>query len=265
MQTLTVIIGILLFLALIAIHEFGHFTMAKLFHIRVYEFAIGMGPILMRKERGGTVYSLRAIPLGGFCNFDSSLEDVDTDDLEEIREKRSQDPQNLANQPAWAKILVLLGGPLFNILFAIAVISGTLFVFNKTAVSLWTCFKEALLITGIYFVTILQFLASLFHGTAAGGEVTGVVGIVQTISEQAHYGMVNLIYLIGVLSINLGIMNLLPIPALDGGRILFTLIRKISRGKFTEEAEMWVNGIGMILLLALMVFLIVKDTFRLLG
>ncbi len=265
MQIFMVILGILMFLALIAVHEFGHFSMAKFLNINVYEFAVGVGPVIWRKERGRTRYSLRAVPLGGFCSFEDSEQIKDDDDIEDIIKKQHEDPQDFVNQPAWAKILVLLAGALFNFLFAILLIGFVFFFYNGMKVSLFICFKQAMLLIGIYVVTIFQWITGLFRGVSDTGEVSGIVGIVSTISEQASYGAANLLYFIGVLSINLGIMNLLPIPALDGGRIVFTVIRKLSGGRFTEEAEMLVNGIGMMLLLGLMVFLIIRDTFGLFG
>ena len=67
MTILYILLAILLFGVLIAIHEFGHFTAAKLCGVRVEEFAIGMGPVLWKKQKGETQYSLRAVPVGGFC------------------------------------------------------------------------------------------------------------------------------------------------------------------------------------------------------
>ena len=67
MTILYIFIAVLMFGALIAIHEFGHFIAAKSLGVRVNEFAIGMGPKLLSREKGETLYSLRAFPIGGFC------------------------------------------------------------------------------------------------------------------------------------------------------------------------------------------------------
>ena len=265
MSILTFIIAVVLFMMLIAVHELGHFSMAKFFNINVYEYAIGMGPVLFQRKKGETMYSLRAIPLGGFCNLDDTESDPNAEDAGETIIKHSEDPGDFRNQPVWAKIPVLAAGSLFNILFAIILLGGVYFFYNGMKVSLLLCLKQAVLMIGVYVVSIVQWISGLFTGASSTDELTGVVGIVQVISESASYGIADLVYIMGILSINLGIMNMLPIPALDGGRILFTILRKLSGGRITEEAEMIVNGIGMILLLVLMVFLIFKDTFKLLS
>ncbi len=265
MQFVMILIGLLLFVALIAVHEAGHFSMAKLLHINVYEYAIGMGPVLWKKKFGETVYSLRAIPLGGFCNLDGSEDDPQDEEAAAEGAARRADPRDFTNQPAWAKILVLLAGSLFNVLFAIVLITLVYFCTPELHAPLWACFKQSLLLVGITFAGIFEWIAGLFGGASNAGDVAGVVGIVGVIAQQASYGIANLLYLIGMLSINLGIMNLLPIPALDGGRIVFTLLRKITRGRFSEKAEGVCNAVGLVLLLVLMVILIFRDTARLLG
>ncbi|UQT47709.1 site-2 protease family protein [Flavonifractor plautii] len=77
MTILFILITILLFGALIAIHEFGHFIAAKTLGVRVEEFAIGMGPKLLSRTRGETAYSLRALPIGGFCSMEGEEEASD--------------------------------------------------------------------------------------------------------------------------------------------------------------------------------------------
>ena len=82
------------------------------------------------------------------------------------------------------------------------------------------------------------------------------------IGEQAKFGIINVVYLMAVISLNLGMVNLLPLPALDGGRILFVLIRLITRDKVGANAEAITHAVGMVLLLALMAFLVFKDINR---
>ena len=77
MTILYIFIAVLMFGALIAIHEFGHFIAAKSLGVRVNEFAIGMGPKLLSREKGETLYSLRAFPIGGFCAMEGEGEDSD--------------------------------------------------------------------------------------------------------------------------------------------------------------------------------------------
>ena len=75
---LTAIATIVIFLVMISLHEFGHFSVAKLSGITVLEFAIGMGPAIYKKERNGTLYSIRALPIGGYCKMEG--EDTVSDD-----------------------------------------------------------------------------------------------------------------------------------------------------------------------------------------
>lgn len=99
--TLYILIAIILFGILIAVHEFGHFFTAKLLGVKVNEFSIGMGPLLLKKTKGETTYSLRALPIGGFCAMEG--EDMATDD-----------PRSFASQPAWKKLIVLVAGSFMN-------------------------------------------------------------------------------------------------------------------------------------------------------
>ena len=98
-----IIIAILMFGVLIALHEFGHFITAKLLGVRINEFSIGMGPLLWSQKRGETQYSLRAIPMGGFCAMEG--EDDDSDD-----------PRAFSNKPAWKKFIILVAGSFMNFL-----------------------------------------------------------------------------------------------------------------------------------------------------
>ena len=122
--------------------------------------------------------------------------------------------------------------------------------------------SQAFATTGSTMKAMGEFFGQLFTGKASSDDVVGVVGIVSMIGDQAQYGIVNVIYLMAVISLNLGMVNLLPLPALDGGRILFVLIRLITRDRIGDKAEAVTHAVGMILLLALMAFLIVKDLNR---
>ncbi len=115
-----ILLAILIFGILIAIHEFGHFIVAKLCGVKVNEFAVGMGPAILKKQRGETLYALRAIPLGGYCAMEGEDED-------------SGDPRAFVVQPAWKKILILCAGSFNNFLLGLIVIfflylSATAFV-----------------------------------------------------------------------------------------------------------------------------------------
>jgi regulator of sigma E protease len=111
-------------------------------------------------------------------------------------------------------------------------------------------------------VAMGDFLSKLVTGQASSADVVGPVGIVTIIGQQAKYGLINVIYLMAMISLNLGIVNLLPLPALDGGRLLFVLIRALTGGRISDDAEARVHMIGMVLLMGLMLFLVFKDTFQ---
>lgn len=113
--------------------------------------------------------------------------------------------------------------------------------------------------------TVFDSLFGLFSGRFGVEAISGPVGITKTIGEVAQqYGFVNLLYLVVVISINLGVMNLLPLPALDGGHILFHTIEWVRRKPIKREVEAMINFVGIILLLGLAVIIAFKDVFSLL-
>lgn len=106
----TAFLAIILFMLLVTLHEFGHFIVAKLSGIKVNEFSVGMGPKLIQKQKGETKYSLRALPLGGYCAMEGEGEDSD-------------DPRSFQQSKPLKKFLTILAGPLTNILLAIILLS----------------------------------------------------------------------------------------------------------------------------------------------
>ena len=121
-------------------------------------------------------------------------------------------------------------------------------------------FKTALSECGTMGRALRHFFVRLCRGQAKSDDVGRIVQIIAVSGEYAeNYGLVTVIHLIALVSVNLGFMNLLPIPGLDGGRILFVLIRWITRGKFSEKVEGRINAVFIVLLIALMVILIFKD------
>ena len=106
-------------------------------------------------------------------------------------------------------------------------------------------------------------VASLFTGAKTQVDIAGPVGLVTLTKEMSDLGIAYLLYFAAILSINLGIINILPIPALDGGRILFVLIEKIKGSPVSTAVEGYVHQIGFILLILLMVFVTLNDIIRL--
>ena len=98
---MSIVIALIIFGLIVTVHEFGHFICAKLSGIRVLEFAIGMGPKIIQKKKGETMYSLRALPVGGYCAMEG--EDAQTDDERGFR-----------NAKLWKRVIVLAAGAFMN-------------------------------------------------------------------------------------------------------------------------------------------------------
>lgn len=113
-----------------------------------------------------------------------------------------------------------------------------------------------------FFTSIFEFFASIGKKDVTG-ELVGPVGLVNIVGEVSKTGLINLLNLAAYISINLGIVNLLPFPALDGGRIIFVIIEMVMGKPVNREKEGYVHFIGFALLMALMVFLVFKDISRL--
>ena len=109
MTALSIIVAILIFGLLISVHELGHFTAAKLCGVKVQEFAVGMGPALFKKQKGETLYSLRCIPLGGYCAMEGE-------------DESSDDPRSFTAQAPWKRLLILIAGSFMNFLMGLIII-----------------------------------------------------------------------------------------------------------------------------------------------
>ena len=379
----TAIVSIAMFLVMISLHEFGHFIVAKILNFKVDEFSVGMGPAIFKKQKGETQYSIRALPLGGYCKFEG--ED----------EADNKDPRAFANQKPWKRLLVLLAGGIFNIilgfiLFLVIVpsvspvstnvidtvvehsyieqvgiqpgdkiieINGkrvgfyndiTLYTqsfkkdeeasikvnrngekldfsfkpteqiikttYNDTGVqvdstingyttgrfveysdklpkddalvgqsetvtryiigftprakeiNVFNVWGEAWNETKFVVKLVYQSFWQMITGKIGVDQMSGPVGIVSEVNNAVNSGSQSWLYvlnLIALLTINLGIFNLLPIPALDGCRILFVLIEMVRRKPIPPDKEGIVHGIGMLLLILFILFISFHDIMRL--
>ena len=106
---------------------------------------------------------------------------------------------------------------------------------------------------------MFEALGDIITGQGAAGDVVGPIGIVNIVDQSVQVGLMNVIYLLALLSLNLALVNILPFPALDGGRLLFILIRKITGKAVSDELEGKIHLIGMAILFSLMIFITLKD------
>lgn len=131
----------------------------------------------------------------------------------------------------------------------------------------FTAFSEGYLMTGEMIKEIVVglsiFLGQTFSGQGSFDDVAGPIGIVGLVGDASNFGLVYLLGFTAFISINLAVLNLLPFPALDGGRLLFVIIEAITRKKIPVKFANWANGIGFAILLLLMVVITVSDIFKL--
>lgn len=342
----TFLLFILILGVTVLVHEFGHFIFAKMVGVHVFEFSIGMGPLIHKKiGKDGVQYSIRAIPLGGFVSL--AGEEVDVD-LEEHK------GSNLQDKTVWQRFLVMFMGVGNNFIFAflILLLSGLIFgapniepvlsevvpdspasvaglesgdrivkinnhkvsylddimlyitledlsepvtfevsrdnVISKHEVvpqevevgeetkynigigirasrgkgfvaSIVYAFKQECAFFKQMFVT----LGGLFTGKLSVKELSGPVGIFSVVGQVKEQGVNAILYLIALLSINVGVINLLPFPAFDGGRILFLFIEKIKGSPVSPKVENTIHSIGFILLVLLMLYVTFNDIIKL--
>lgn len=351
-RILYILLAILFFGIMVAIHEFGHFFTAKLLGVKVNEFAIGMGPTIWTKMKGETQYSLRAFPVGGFCAMEG--EDEETGD-----------PRAFTVQTWWKKFIILAAGSVMNFLLGLLIIlvlfagvssvrapvitelmdgfplegeNGLMegdrilsidghaillysdihtylgrndgsgmdlvilrngekvalndlplvpreyeyngetsvlygFVFGEVEeLNAWGRVKLSAAQTVDFVRMVWLSLCDLLSGQVGMSEMSGVIGIVDAVgdvgtsSETVADGLLNVLYLVAFISVNLSVMNMLPIPALDGGRIFFLIINGfvnfLCRRNIPAKYEGYVHTAGFVLLILLMVVVALNDVWK---
>lgn len=237
---------------LILIHEGGHFLVAKLCKVRVNEFAIGFGKILWQKQGKETKYSLRMIPLGGFCNMEGEEEESDA-------------PGSFSKASVWKRIAIVLAGATVNIVFGILVYFilvstvGIQFV-DPTRDTIANRIYYGAQNTRKFIASIFDSIKMLFTGGLQTDQMVGIVGISEVVVKTN--GIINYLNLLAVISVSLGVTNLLPIPALDGGKILILIIEIIRRKPMKMETEAKIQMLGFSILIALSLFVTYNDILR---
>lgn len=327
----TVLAVVFVFGLLIASHELGHFTVAKLSGVAVLEFSLGMGPKLLGFKKGETDYSLRLFPIGGYVRM-----------LGE--EGESSDPRAFCNKSPWKRLPIILAGAFMN--FVIAVLLFTIVWYNMGVskpivsnlepgypaaaagvkvndrityandkkINKWEDFlsfvaqnkdntfkmtverdnkpldfnikpvynkdrqmymigitstlvkgsfkdslKDGLVGTFSSIKQMLVFIGGAFRGKVSLNDVGGPVAIVKLSGEAARVGIWSLLYFTAFLSINLGVLNLIPFPALDGGWVIILLIEGITGRKIDENKIGFINLIGFTLLIGFAILVTFKD------
>lgn len=213
--------------------------MAKLCKVKVNEFAIGFGKVIWQKQGKETKYSLRMIPLGGFCSMEGE-------------EEASDSEGSFSKASVWKRIAIVVAGAAVNIIFGIIVY----FVLVSTVgLQFADPTKDTFLNriyyggqrTGVFIGSIFESIKMLFTGGVKTDQMVGIVGISEVVVQTSK--LVDYIYLLSVISVSLGVTNLLPIPALDGGKILVLLIEIIRRKPMKVETEAKIQLIGFSILL----------------
>ena len=343
-----ILLAILIFGVLIFVHELGHFLTAKLFGVRVNEFSMCMGPAIVQKTVGETTYSLRCLPVGGYC----AMEGEDGD---------SADPRAFTAKPAWQRAIILVAGAGMNFLVGLLILlvlyapakqfvttqiagffdgcplegsdglqAGDIIVSvdgervylnsdltmllerggdtvydivvrrsgKRVTLKNFRMEKQLYVLDGqetlkyglnfaiadnsplqtlkytwnsaMNFARLVRLgLVDLFTGAVGLKDMSGPVGIVQVINEtgasasSASEGVADVFYLGAFLAVNLALMNLLPFPALDGGRVFFlivtALLETILRRKIDPKYEGYIHAAGMVVLLGLIAVITCKD------
>lgn len=235
------LLGILVF-----IHEGGHFIVAKLCKIKVNEFALGFGPTIISKTKGDTKYAIHLIPLGGYVDLEGE-------------EHHSDEEGSFSKASVPKKIAILLAGGTVNILFGILTYFGLL-IYICDYTSIIERLQFALSNTGGFIVSIFTGLKELFTGKVGFNQMTGIVGISNMVVKTS--GIINYLYLMGVISLSLGITNLLPFPPLDGGKIVIYIIEAIRRKPLNENFEIKLQMVGFTLLILLSIYVTYLDILR---
>ena len=340
---LTIAAAVFVFGLLVLVHEWGHFITAKMTGMRVDEFAIGFGPKLLSKRHGETIYSLRAIPLGGF----NDIAGMDP-------ENNTAGERGFCAKPVLSRMIVILAGATMNFVLPIVlfftiyatlgegqpatepIIGGVIegmsaqkagikegdeiLSVDGQNVATWKEFTDKLknveagqnislkfkrgeeinevtvsptyneqeqrVLVGVQSsvvyekksvaesftlaidhtkeitVFMIESIAKLFQEPNQTENLAGPIGIVQMSGQVAERGFIPLLNFAALLSINLGIINLLPVPVLDGGHFVNLFIEAVRGKPLDAKAVAYTQRVGIALLLMLMLFATKNDLVR---
>lgn len=240
---------------LIFIHEGGHFLVSKLCKVRVNEFSIGFGPKIWSKQGKETKYVLRAVPLGGFVNLEGEEEASD----EEGSFSKASIPKRMAIVVAGATVNIVFG---LLIYFILMTFGGSLTLSDGTVLedTYSNHIYNGFIKTVEFSNAIIEGLKDLITNGIKIDQMTGIVGISDTVA--ATNGIKQYIYIMAIISVSLGITNLLPIPALDGGKLVILIIEAIRGKPLKQEIESAITLLGFSLLIVLSIYVTYNDILR---
>ena len=247
---ISIIAFIAVFSIVVIVHEFGHFLAARKAGVKVYEFSIGFpfSPKLFtffkHKE---TAFTVRLLPLGGFVSFSKNGE---------------EGAKELFEASYLNRAFIMSAGSIFNIIFAFLVFVPV-FVLGKHLPFMDAVLLSAKTVWAIFSGTVL-FIFNIFSGNGSEG-LSGPVGIASMAGQAASKGILNLIYFTGVISMSLGIMNLIPFPALDGGQLFMLLIEAVRKKPLNLKFYQMVNVFGITLFVILIIVVTYRDIVRLIA
>lgn len=224
---------------LIFIHELGHFLVAKLFNVKIKQFAIGFGPTIWKKQGKETTYELKAIPMGGFVNM--------LGEEEPVEDERAYNKKSIPK-----RICILVAGGLVNIIFGLIVCA----IIASSILGV----KNGLIFTGEFLGATFEGIGQLFTGKVEADQLVGVVGISDMVVDTN--GLREFAYMMAIISVSLGVTNLLPFPPLDGGKILLLIIEAIRRKPLKQNTEIGIQMAGFCLLIGLSIFVTYNDIVR---
>jgi len=238
---LTIIVFIFILGLLVLAHEFGHFIMAKKNGVKVEEFGFGFPPRIFSKKIKGTIYSINLIPLGGFVK---------------------ENQKDFNEQSIAKRVKILSAGVFMNILlgvFCLTIVSVFAYPWYK---GIFMGLINTFYLIGLILVALGSLLKDLILLGRLSADVFGPIGIASITGQIVAQGFLQTIYFIALLSINLAIVNSLPFPALDGGRLLFLGIEKIKGKPVSQKTERIIHGVGFALLISLMILITWRDVSR---
>ncbi len=242
---------IIVFSIIVLVHEFGHFIAARKSGVKVYEFSIGFpfSPRLVTLYRHKeTEFTLRLLPLGGFVSFSKDGD---------------EDAKGLFEASYFRRALIMSAGSLFNIAFAF-IIFIPVYIMGKHLHFIDAVSLSAETVWGILSGTVVVLL-NILSGHGGMDGLAGPVGIALMAGQAASNGFMNHLYFTGVLSMGLGIMNLFPLPALDGGQLFMLFIETIRKKPLGMKTYQAVNLIGFALFIILSVLVTYKDVVKLIS